>query len=568
MKENFSDYILKGLSSDDSAVVLVGTSPPQYGSFWSMYVMFVDAKNGAIIKHVNYDLLVTQENSLIGDKRVPEDIGTAVIIDKKGIRQDHIKGVQYTENFPHVSMDYLFSNDPMNIMITLQGIGVDKKSGPIGDVVMITTNQQSSKEDCKTVELNHAMKNSRILNACYDNTPTLTVQIEADFDDQITIDVPKQIVYSIDSLDCEEGQMIVVMDGETIEPAITSSKSINQVTIDIQKGTHQIEFIGTVPIPNPSPAQYCGVVMGYDTQYLPPKLQLELGMTPELVRCNQGLELAIKASDDSPICITPLTKSKLVERNLVKETIEPASNDDNLKTIPNDYGLEITLDKDSYAIGEKAILNINYVGNEPSDLTIDVINHNYKVFSDTISSTTNTYEFPITDEFIQGEHGVTVTDSNVHSSYIFEIDRGINPPLKEFLPPADEFWRIPRWMIFFGEIAPGFMAWQASHMVDYKHLVESLRMEFIDPTYGPEVFIDRYDSPQTAQEIYDEYVKTHLGSELKSNCARIQEMPKFIGDEATICLRDNMILVVSDRGMSDKAFALLEIILEKIDNTK
>jgi len=177
-----------------------------------------------------------------------------------------------------------------------------------------------SENRCKSVELNYTIENGRLLDTCYEkNTATLTAQIEADSDDQLVIDIQKRLVYSFDDLDCKEGQMIILMDGEVVDPAIVSSKTSNRITIDVQKGTHQIEFIGTVPVPSPSPAQYCGVVKGYDTQYLPPKLQLKLGMQPELIRCNQGLELAIKTSDESPICVTPLTKSKLVERHLVKE---------------------------------------------------------------------------------------------------------------------------------------------------------------------------------------------------------------------------------------------------------
>ncbi|TBR08507.1 MAG: hypothetical protein EPO62_06405 [Candidatus Nitrosotenuis sp.] len=158
------------------------------------------------------------------------------------------------------------------------------------------------------------------MSTCYDkNTVSLTVQIDTDSEDQVIIDVPKRLVYSIDSLDCEEGQMIVLMDGEVIKPTVISSKDMNKITMDVQKGIHKIEFIGTVIVPDPSPAMYCGIVMGLETQYLPPKIQLELGMKPELVRCNQGLELAIKTSDGNPICVTPPTKSKLIERNWAKE---------------------------------------------------------------------------------------------------------------------------------------------------------------------------------------------------------------------------------------------------------
>lgn len=183
------------------------------------------------------------------------------------------------------------------------------------------TNLQNKEENrCESVDLNYTIENGRILDTCYEkDTATLTIQVESDSDDHLVIDIPKRLVYSFENLDCKEGQMIIVLDGEVIEPSMISSKTKNTITVDLQKGTHQIEFIGTFPVPNPSPAMYCGIVMGYDTQYLPPKLQLKLGVEPEQVRCNQGLELAIKTSDGNPICVTPSTKSKLVERNWAKE---------------------------------------------------------------------------------------------------------------------------------------------------------------------------------------------------------------------------------------------------------
>lgn len=173
---------------------------------------------------------------------------------------------------------------------------------------------------CESVELDYTLGNGRILDTCYEkNTVTLTMKIETDSEDQLIIDVPKRFIYSIENVDCEEGQMIILMDGEVIEPTIVSSKITNTITIDLQEGTHEIEFIGTVIIPDPSPTMYCGVVMEYEKQYLPPRLQLELGMMPDMVKCNQGLELAIKTSDGDSICVTSLTKSKLVERNWIKE---------------------------------------------------------------------------------------------------------------------------------------------------------------------------------------------------------------------------------------------------------
>ncbi len=47
--------------------------------------------------------------------------------------------------------------------------------------------------------------------------------------------------------------------------------------------------------------------------YFSPKKQLELGIAPENVICNDGLELIFK-QDNSPACVTPSTAEKLIQR--------------------------------------------------------------------------------------------------------------------------------------------------------------------------------------------------------------------------------------------------------------
>ena len=60
--------------------------------------------------------------------------------------------------------------------------------------------------------------------------------------------------------------------------------------------------------------------------YFSPKKQLELGIAPENVVCNDGLELIFKSSDSSPACVKPATAEKLIQRGWKSEIIENTQN--------------------------------------------------------------------------------------------------------------------------------------------------------------------------------------------------------------------------------------------------
>ena len=47
---------------------------------------------------------------------------------------------------------------------------------------------------------------------------------------------------------------------------------------------------------------------------LPPKKQMELGISSEEIICTNNFELIFKSSDSSPACVKPSTAQKLIER--------------------------------------------------------------------------------------------------------------------------------------------------------------------------------------------------------------------------------------------------------------
>lgn len=107
---------LHGMSADGTVKVEISTGTPTAGEALSLNVKFMDAATGNVIEHINYDITATQA-------------GTTVL-EMMGVHE-HMGDVSHTTAA-------LSSGDPVDIAITLQGIGIDTKTGPMGDVVMFT----------------------------------------------------------------------------------------------------------------------------------------------------------------------------------------------------------------------------------------------------------------------------------------------------------------------------------------------------------------------------------------------------------------------------------------------
>ncbi len=102
-----SDVTATGMLSDGT-MVSIWTSEPTAGEIMEISIVFADRE------HVNHDMLVTQN-------------GKEVLHDKDA---HHHKGTGVHTTAP------LSSSDPVDIIVTFQGYGVDDpKTGPIGEVV-------------------------------------------------------------------------------------------------------------------------------------------------------------------------------------------------------------------------------------------------------------------------------------------------------------------------------------------------------------------------------------------------------------------------------------------------
>jgi len=130
--EAMSPIMLQATSTDGSMNVEITPSIPKEGETMSIDFKFVFAKSGGIVRHINYDLLAMQ--------------GEQIVLDETG-KHNH-KGLG-----THKTME-LASDDPVDVTVTIQGIGIDPPlKGPIGDVVRITVDgEKIAREDVSETE--------------------------------------------------------------------------------------------------------------------------------------------------------------------------------------------------------------------------------------------------------------------------------------------------------------------------------------------------------------------------------------------------------------------------------
>jgi predicted secreted protein with PEFG-CTERM motif len=108
--------MVQGISADGSIKVEVSASTPMAGEVMTIDVKFMDAASGNMIEHMNYDITATQ--------------GGATVLEAMAAHEHMGAG--------HHETAALSSGDPVDISVTLQGIGIDTKTGPMGEVVMFT----------------------------------------------------------------------------------------------------------------------------------------------------------------------------------------------------------------------------------------------------------------------------------------------------------------------------------------------------------------------------------------------------------------------------------------------
>jgi len=169
--------------------------------------------------------------------------------------------------------------------------------------------------DCELVNINYEISGGDVFTACKKQDEiSFKAIIDANSEGSVAFDIPTNMVYGLSSKDCKlDNTFFVLMDGKEIAANIVGKKDSNLVTVEFTPGIHEIEVIGFTIIPSPSPAQYCGIVLGNDSQYLPPKKQTERGVELRFIQCNDDFQLVVKY-DDTPACVSSENKAKFLKR--------------------------------------------------------------------------------------------------------------------------------------------------------------------------------------------------------------------------------------------------------------
>lgn len=170
--------------------------------------------------------------------------------------------------------------------------------------------------ECDTIDVESSVTSGSILGICKsEKENSVIVMVDAISNGSLTVSLPKDMIYSLTSIDCKTtNDFFILIDGEEVISTVTATETENIVTVDYTEGVHKIEIVGTSIIPSPAPYQYCGIVMGYDSQFLPPKFQERNGMSLQQIRCNDDLEVLVRY-DYSPACVKQETKMRLIERS-------------------------------------------------------------------------------------------------------------------------------------------------------------------------------------------------------------------------------------------------------------
>ena len=193
------------------------------------------------------------------------------------------------------------------------------KIGIVRTTAMKSCDDLAGSNEGKPIDLQYDIEGGSVIQICkYQNSPSVIAKIDATQDGKITITIPRKMVYSLGSLECDQDKPLVLMDGEeTSQITIKQNKNDNLMTVGFSKGVHKIEFVGYEILPYPSPSMLCGIVRGFDSQFLPPRFQLENGVPLEGIRCNDKLELLMNPNNGKPICVRSQMIESMINRGWV-----------------------------------------------------------------------------------------------------------------------------------------------------------------------------------------------------------------------------------------------------------
>ena len=149
--------------------------------------------------------------------------------------------------------------------------------------------------------------------------PSLLIHIQEAKEETLTINIPRQmldakLVYDDQSI--KDDTLVILVDGLGVEDEENSTDEARILDIPLTADTNTIEVIASGASWSPIP-RVCAMADLEQSPYhslLPPLKQLNSGIAISDLLCKKELELLFKSSDDTPICVKPETKTKLMER--------------------------------------------------------------------------------------------------------------------------------------------------------------------------------------------------------------------------------------------------------------
>lgn len=219
-----------------------------------------------------------------------------------------------------ITVDKTINHEKIFLIVTYAGIGLNDTpfQSAWADSLVLNISQKNPKripDNCEPVDLETEISDGTVLVTCHNtNDRSVMVIVNSQSSNTLQVAIPKKMVYSLMHSNCiPTNDFFVISNGEEIQADIIAKDNVNVVSVKVQKGINEIEIVGAVIIPDPSPDQYCGIVEGYDKQYLAPLDQIQHGVGSKHIRCNEGLFL-IQKINNSPACVKPDSIAKLTKR--------------------------------------------------------------------------------------------------------------------------------------------------------------------------------------------------------------------------------------------------------------
>ena len=239
--------------------------------------------------------------------------------------------------------------------------------------------QESFADECKPLILDYSIIGGEVSTICNSQSSSVIVRLEASENGELTIEIPTTTIADIDrSCTVRESSYFLLVNNEEASPdkeIVTGDITI--LTISFVQGHNEIEIIsGIHNMLVPNPYKICGIIHGYDNQYLPPAKQMDLGNFLEYIKCNQGLVLIYTFYNNSPACVKTESAEKLEQRGWGNKNMHSF--------------LKVLIDDTELHIDEKVPITVKNIGEIPISTKGSFIKLSYSI-DNTLGSWKNVF---------------------------------------------------------------------------------------------------------------------------------------------------------------------------------